>query len=363
MEIAQTNDFTLQFRLDTCDGMHYMTIFAGVFISVPGTGNRFAAGIARMIVRASTLLHKFSTYGVIFTGWILSLSAMTQHRTVNRQRTDYLIMRTFLIALILLTGIFAGRTVLAEETESVSSIDSPWRFGVGLGYGKRSNPLALSDDITILVDLDIAWFGERWFFDNGDLGFTVLDDDRYTVNLVGQFNSDRVFFSKTNSKFISTSDGVSPPVIEQIEVPDRDYAVEVGVEFLTDGVWGDLQLAAFRDISNTHGGYELSADYSYSVRRQRWLYRPSIGASWKSNKLNDYYWGVQESEANSEFPAYRASSGLNTHARFLTSFQINPHWAFIAVAEYERLNSEASASPIVKERGVFGMFAGFKYEY
>jgi outer membrane protein len=241
--------------------------------------------------------------------------------------------------------------------------ESPWRLGVALGFGVRTNPLALSDDIPIIVDLDVAWFGEHWFFDNGDLGLTVLDRDHYTVNLVGRFNSDRVFFSKTNSKFISAFDSFGEPVIEQIEVPDRDYAIEAGVEILADGDWGNLQASAFKDISNTHGGYELYADYSYPVRRQRWLYQPSLGVSWKSSKLNDYYWGVRESEASSVFPAYTAAAGLNVHARFMTSFQINRHWAFIAVAEYEHLNSEASASPIVEERFVLGAFAGFKYEY
>ena len=272
-------------------------------------------------------------------------------------------MRKSLTSLILMLGFFWISAALAADSDSVSPVESPWRFGVALGYGMRSNPLALSDDIPIIVDLDVAWFGERWFFDNGDLGLTVLDRDRYTVNLVGRFNNDRVFFSKTNSKFISVNDSFGEPVLEQIEVPDRDYAIEAGVEFLTDGDWGYLQVSAFWDVSNTHDGYELFADYSYSVRRKRWLYRPSIGVSWKSDKLNDYYWGVREDEASSLFPAYRAGAGLNVHARLLTSFQINTHWAFVAVAEYEHMNSEASASPIVEDQAVLGMFAGFKYEY
>ena len=40
-----------------------------------------------------------------------------------------------------------------------------------------SNPLVQSDDIPIIADFDIAWFGDHWFFDNGDLGLTVADND------------------------------------------------------------------------------------------------------------------------------------------------------------------------------------------
>ena len=54
-----------------------------------------------------------------------------------------------------------------------------------------------SEDIPVLVDLDIAWFGKRWFFDNADVGFTVIDKPLITANLIGRVNSDRVFFGKT----------------------------------------------------------------------------------------------------------------------------------------------------------------------
>lgn len=272
-------------------------------------------------------------------------------------------MRKFLVPLISVLGLLAAGAALAAEPDPESPTQSPWRLGIALGYGLRTNPLALSDDIPILVNLDIGWFGKRWFFDNGDLGFTLTDRSRYTVNLVGRFNNDRVFFNKTDSKFISVGDGIDKPVLEKVEVPDRDYAVEAGVEILADGDWGFLQATAFQDVSSTHGGYELFADYSYSVRRQRWFYEPSFGVSWKSEELNDYYWGVREDEANILFPAYSAGAGLNIHARFLISFQINRHWALVTVGEYERINSEAADSPIVTEQTVLGIFAGFRYEY
>ena len=83
------------------------------------------------------------------------------------------------------------------------SPSSHWRLGVALGYGQRTNPLIQSDDIPVVVDLDIAWFGERWFFDNGDLGFSLVDNPAFTTNIVARVNSDRAFFSKTNTKYIN----------------------------------------------------------------------------------------------------------------------------------------------------------------
>src|SRR5690606_2699684 len=133
---------------------------------------------------------------------------------------------------------------------------SPWRVGVAFGYGERSNPLVQSDDIDILVDIDIAWFGKRWFFDNGDVGRTLLDDERYTLNVIGRFNSDRVFFSKTDTEYVSLFAGQAGGfAAEPIEVPDRDYAFEVGLEYLSDGDWGFLQAAVHKDVSDRHRGY------------------------------------------------------------------------------------------------------------
>jgi outer membrane scaffolding protein for murein synthesis (MipA/OmpV family) len=44
-------------------------------------------------------------------------------------------------------------------------------------------------------------------------------------------------------------------------------------------------------------------------------------------------------------------------------YQVNRRWAFALVGEFERLNDEAAASPIVADRNVLGYFAGFGYRF
>jgi outer membrane protein len=250
---------------------------------------------------------------------------------------------------------------------------SPWRLGVALGHGARSNPLIQSEDVPIAVDVDVAWFGERFFFDNGDAGFTVIDSGAITANVVGRINSDRVFFGKTDTELVrigaavgqATDVAVGAPLAQPAEltVPDRDYAVELGFEVLADGRWGQLQLAAHHDVSGTHDGYEIFLDYGYGWRRQRWYIEPSIGLAYKSDELNDYYWGIRPDEAGAALPAYRAGSGVNPHVKFAVSYQLTRHWAVAMAAEYERLATAAAASPIVADRDVVGYFAGVHYRF
>jgi outer membrane protein len=242
--------------------------------------------------------------------------------------------------------------------------ESPWRLGAAVGYGERTNPLVQSDDIPIYVDLDIAWFGEHWFFDNGDLGFTFADNNVFTASIVARFNSDRVFFGATDTRFVSL-DAAGAPLSqpEPFRPPDRDYAIEAGIELLANGRWGALQATAFHDVSGTHNGYEIYADYRYGWRRQRWYFEPSFGASYKSASLNNYYWGVTEQEAEMIVLPYEAGAGVNMHARIMLGYQLNRNWALSLVAELERLNDEAAASPIVEDEDVLGYFAGVSYRF
>ncbi len=249
--------------------------------------------------------------------------------------------------------------------QAASGDDSRWRIGAAFGYGERSNPLVQSEDLPIVVDLDIAWFGDRWFFDNGDGGLTISDTSTRTVNLIGRVNSDRVFFGRTNARYIAfdTATGAPLETPRDFKPPDRDYAVELGVEMLTDGQWGALQLQAFQDVSDTHDGFEIHADYSFSWRRQRFYIEPSIGASYKSADLNNYYWGLSEAEGGGVVPAYQAGSGINWHTRLVVGYQVSRHWGFSLVAEVERLNSDAASSPIVEESSVRGLFAGMAWRF
>ncbi len=254
--------------------------------------------------------------------------------------------------------------LLAVSAGAAADDASPWRLGVALGYGERSNPLALSEDIPVVVDLDIAWFGKRFFFDNGDLGYTFADNALVTASALARVNSDRVFFGRTNTRFVSVSlDGQALAEAVQVSVPDRRYAVEAGIELLAGGRWGRLQGKALHDVSGTHDGFEVDLEYGFGLARGRWYLEPSIGVSLKSSAMNDYYWGVRASEATPAVPAYTAGAGVNLRGGLRLGYHFSRDWAFSLGAQIERLNDEAAASPIVEDDRVLGYFAGLAYRF
>jgi len=271
----------------------------------------------------------------------------------------------------------------AEPATPVANAPHPvpaeksWRFGVGLGYGQRTNPLIQSEDIPVVVDLDIAWFGERWFFDNFDLGFALVDNSRFTTNVVARLNSDRAFFGKTNTRYVNftvTAGGeqvpMPPPSSQgavdaavELKVPDRDYAVELGLEMLLDGEWGHATLRAFHDVSNTHEGYEISADYSYRWVRGRFSIAPSVGVAYKSAELSDYYWGVHADEVLPTLQGYQVDGGIGWEAGLRTSYYVTKSMRVAVSANYEKLTDNIALSPLVAEPYVIGYFAGLAWQF
>jgi MipA family protein len=290
-----------------------------------------------------------------------------------------------IVRLLQCIALLAAVSALAPATHAQSAPDATrpvpeeknWRLGVGVGYGQRTNPLVQSEDIPVLVDVDIAWFGKRWFFDNGDLGFELLDHPRFTLNTVARVNSDRVFFSKTNTKYVTlsylgggaqglvTNPDTGAPVADPVrfEPPKRDYAIELGLETLLDGEWGQAGVRAFHDVSGTHRGYEIAADYSYRVTRGRLSIAPVLGVSYKSAELSNYYWGVHPSEASFIVREYEARGGLGWEAGLRASYYLTKNIRIAASANYERLQHSVAMSPIVARSYVFGYFAGMAWQF
>lgn len=264
----------------------------------------------------------------------------------------------------------------AASAPAVLPAERHWRLGIAAGYGERTNPLIQSDDIPVIVDVDIAWFGKRWFFDNGDLGFSLIDNDRFTTNLVARVNSDRAFFSKTNTKYVTfmqLRDNVQIPAVgmtgqplvepEPLEPPRRDYAIEAGFETLFDGEWGAATLRAFHDVSGTHDGYEISIAYDYRVTRGRLSVAPSVGLAYKDDSLSDYYWGVHAGEASNVLQRYEATGGVSWEAGLRGSFYLTEHLRIAASANYERLQHSVARSPLVEDPYVIGYFAGVAWTF
>ncbi|MCK5828808.1 MAG: MipA/OmpV family protein [Methylococcales bacterium] len=292
----------------------------------------------------------------------------------------------FLFSFSYCTILFATPNLSDNDDEAIQQaiedyVERPWELGLAAGYGVRTNPLINSDDIPMYVVLNIAWFGDYFFFDNGDLGLAIHETEKLSISLIAHINNEREAFEWLNNSQlgIQFAHGIaetSPPSsslsdigsfdleeLNSIEVPKRSLAVDGGLELIIADDWGDFQLQVLTDISNTHNGVEVWASYAYPWKYQNLKIIPSIGINWKSSHLLDYYYGIRDSEADLFRPAYKASSGFNSFARLSISYHINDNWGITGVAEYEALSRSIRRSPIVDQEGITTLFIGLMYNF
>ena len=295
-----------------------------------------------------------------------------------------------LASMLLITPLMSGHSQAASLNDTAHAQDRNWQLGVSLGYGNRTNPLIESDDLTLVAVVDLSWYGERFFFDNGDLGFTFIDNHRFTLNAVARVNTERLFFENANSLLVSftnasgasggpvqdgvdvdgtdgnddtTDDGTSQQPNQSFSIPDRDYALEAGLEWLTDGRWGFAQASLLQDISDKHQGFEANLALGRSGHWRRFTWTVSAGVSYRSGQLNDYYYGILPQEAQGDFAAYEAEGGINLHASALLRYYVSKSVSLGLVVEYETLSDAIADSPFVTEDHITTAYAGVKYTF
>ncbi len=256
---------------------------------------------------------------------------------------------------------------LYPESHS-SQDDSPWRIGLSAGIGERSNPLLNAKDIPVYGVLQISYFGDHFFFDNGDFGWRLLESEESSVNLIAGAGGERSFYSFLNNSPISFMESVAVTdkneiPEESIKVPQRDLVVDGGIEWLwTDGN-SDLQVQVLTDISNQHNGQEFWASAGHAFIGEKWTIAPSFGFNWKSDDAANYYYGVEQDESLPGFPAYNVGSVINTFFRISASYTLSDHWSIIALFQQEQLASQIKNSPSVEDDHITTSYLGLYYEF
>jgi len=260
---------------------------------------------------------------------------------------------------------------------------SPWRIGFGAGYGQRSNPLINSDDIPLYGIVQLSYFGERFFFDNGDFGWFMADGRDWSANLIAGVGGERSFFSYLNDSSVGFSSGLTedgglvtspaPPGVQiepppeagyhEPEAPDRDYVIDGGLELLYSWRQTELQLQLLTDISDKHNGQELWLSWGRPGQWGRFSFNPSIGVTWMSEDAADYYYGVKQSEAQPGLPAYEVDAAFNYFARISLRYRLSDAWQIVSVLQYERLADDVVDSPSVEDDHVMTSFLGLYYEF
>lgn len=291
-----------------------------------------------------------------------------------------------------------------EETEKVDPegpepvdpaepemIDRMWDFGVGIGYGENSNPFIGADDVENYLTLDLAIYGDRFFFDNGELGYTWIDRPGFGLNVLANYSSERIYYSYFNDLALFSASSVlggpqdtfevvpvsqvvqpdfgfspagppGPPAFSVLQLPDRDFSVNMGLEALWDMPSGQLQWQVLHDVSNTHQGLQMDVGFSHTWAKGKWAFKPNVGVSWKSAQMVDYYYGLNNRSNFFRFQ-YEGADAININLGFLLSYRINNNLSYVNQFNYTQLDREIHQSPLVDTNHTQSYFSGLYYRF
>lgn len=231
-----------------------------------------------------------------------------------------------------------------------------WNFSVSLGAGVRTNPLARRSDIPLFVIPHVSYYGTRFFLDNLDLGFALVERPTYSLNLFASPGYDRVFFSLHDPQNVfgslsgSSTNTDSPPAARSI-----DFTYLAGLEWIGTYRALDVQLDLLHEITGHNDGTEIRAALGLPLWQSTNTINANVGFTWKSAAIVNYYYGVPG--------LYRTGSALNPFLKFSFERPLSPRWKLKAFAHGERLADSIAASPIVTQRYVATVFAGATYTF
>jgi len=313
---------------------------------------------------------------------------------VNKLKRNFIILLLFTLTPLYC---FSGE-VLTNNTNESDSIERRWDFGFGFGFGNSSNPFVGADDIPNYLTLDLSIYGERFFFDNGELGFTIVDKSNFGLNLITTYNTERIYYSffnelginlnntgndllfgnnlisridLNNSSFINPNQVVPPDlaflplgqITLPLTIPSRRYALNLGIEAVADLPIGNISAQLSHDISNAHNGFDLIVDYGKSWHKKRWTFASNVGVHWKSRKLVNYYYGL-DYDFNSLFELqYQGQSSLDRYVNLRASYRLTNHVSLVASYKLYLFGSSIRNSPLIVENSKSILFTGLYYRF
>jgi MipA family protein len=278
---------------------------------------------------------------------------------------------------LFLAACLAGVVPMSARAESDSCTgpssecvtEGRWNFSVALGAGVRINPLVGGEDIPLVVVPHVSYYGRRFFLDDLDLGFALVDSDANTLSLVASPGYDRVYFYRTdlqnffitgylpggNALYTAATPAPSGTVLAEVTQRPRRITYLAGPEwtFKYEGLTG--QLDVLHEITGQDHGNEVRAALGMPLVKSKGVLSANVGVTWNDAAIVNYFYG--------EPGIYRAGAALDPFAKLAYTVPLSSKWRFDAFTEYERLGNAITSSPIVDKHSVTTVFVGAVYAF
>jgi MipA family protein len=187
-----------------------------------------------------------------------------------------------------------------------------------------------------------------FFFSGAEGGVIAAQSNAYTLSFGLVPELDRV----------SASDS---PQLAGIKT--REWTVDASMNLSIQQPWGKLSFAVLHDILDRNNGSEIRANYAYPIGLGTGWLIPTVGLTWESANLTNYYYGVSPAESLSNRPAYSPGSALNPTAKLGYFVPMSDKWLLGAQVGYTKLDRAIGDSPIVDRSGSVSAMILFMHSF
>lgn len=196
----------------------------------------------------------------------------------------------------------------------------------------------------------IEWSWKNWFIRDFRFGSYVAANDQWYlssslgIESIASVNREKNNFTSSNLK-------------------NRDEVYNAALTWGWIDPWGIIRMSLERDISQGHNSQSVSLAYSCELSITAWSIEPYAKLKYLPNKVVNYYYGIEQSEVKSGYPAYQARHAYTAHIGINVTYAMNQSHALIFSTGYQEISSEIKNSPIVERDGVASITAGYIYAF
>lgn len=275
-------------------------------------------------------------------------------------------------------------TTLAQFNDSLKVFINQINVRVAMGYGERSSIIRGTDPLSFYVLPDVSYYGEKFFFDNGMLGYSIKQSRRHEVSIFTKLNTEFSYFTDSITGYWfgdAYSGGLSSTSMqpsggwgdftddEEIlpnvdNVAKRAWAIDAGVR--VDYYPADrthVGLAVQQDIRNKHNGYSAALMVSQGVPTGLGNFQVKGELTYKSDKLVDYYYGISSRDNVAPIYHYRGKAVLQPAVSLHWQYPLREHLSLVSSARVMWLGDGVADSPLVTKDTTTTFFLGVSYAF
>ena len=230
------------------------------------------------------------------------------------------------------------------------------RWGIGAGVAALASPYA-GEDIRIRPIPLLSYEGERLFLRGPTGGYHFIHTPMFSFDVLGA-----VRFDGIDSEDLGV-DELAARGIDRRLLEDRDDQFDAGFGLSWRGGFGEVQLRAVTDVTDTSSGQEMSLTYSYRLQRGLLTITPQLSVSYLSDDLANYYYGITDEEVSRGVVDYKPGAATTAQVGVNLMRPLDEHWAMMASVRYTLLPDEISDSPLIESDSAASMFLGMTYRF